>query len=186
MSADKRGWHQLLDGYPWFAGKGRFPLTAYSEFMPPPRLGRSPYGATDLLATPDPDPFAWHVSEFEEEYELRPGLEHLAQQVVGAMTRLGQGKPVYPIAGHQHANLTDNPYWPAELVEAGQLAHERYVILLPLALSRTQDDTGRLRWTLFGGSEQGPERAFWKGFYSAPNRERNQQESRRFILQLLN
>ena len=28
--------------------------------------------------------------------------------------------------------------------------------LLPLALSRTQDDKGRIRWTLFGGSEQGP------------------------------
>ena len=29
-------------------------------------------------------------------------------------------------------------------------------MLVPLALSRTQDDKGRVRWTLFGGSEQGP------------------------------
>ena len=51
---------------------------------------------------------------------------------------------------------------------AGRLPHERYVLLAPLALSKTQDDKGRVRWTLFGGSEQGPARAFWKGFWSRP------------------
>jgi hypothetical protein len=39
---------------------------------------------------------------------------------------------------------------------------------LPLALSRTQDDKGRVRWTLFGNSEQGPGKAFWKSFFTAP------------------
>src|SRR5262249_54874596 len=69
--------------------------------------------------------------------------------------------------------LKDNPYWPAELQEharAGKLAHERYVLLLSLALSRTQDDKGRVPWTLFGASEQGPALAFWKGCYTAPGR----------------
>jgi len=181
----KSGWEQLLDGYPWFAGEGRFPLPAYSEFMPPPRVGRSPYGAIDPLTFASQDPVGWRVSEIEEEYELRPGLEHVAQHVIGALVKLSQGVPVYLIAGHEGLNLKDNPYWPAELAHAGQLAHERYVVLLPLALSRTQDDMGRVRWTLFGSSEQGPERAFWKGFYSAPDQEWPERTSRSFILQLL-
>jgi hypothetical protein len=32
----------------------------------------------------------------------------------------------------------------------------------------TQEDKGHVRWTMFGGSEQGPSRGFWKSFYSAP------------------
>jgi len=35
--------------------------------------------------------------------------------------------------------------------------------MLGLALSRTQDDKGRVRWTLLGGSDEGPERSFWRG-----------------------
>ncbi len=181
----KPAWEQLLDGYPWFAGEGRFPLPAYSEFMPPPRLGRSSYGGLDPLTFVTQDPFGWRVSEIEEEYELRPGLEHVAQHVVGDLIKLSQGAPVYLISGHQGLNLKDNPYWPAELAQAGQLAHERHIVLVPLALSRTQDDMGRVRWTLFGGSEQGPERAFWKGFYAAPDQEWPERNSRSFILQLL-
>ena len=61
----------------------------------------------------------------------------------------------------------DNPYWPLRLAEkAGAIPHERFVFLSPLALSLTQDDKGRVRWTLFGGSEQGPERDFWKSFFT--------------------
>src|SRR5664279_5270014 len=185
MAANKLGWKQLLDGYPWFAGEGHFALPAYSEFMPPPRLGRSPYGAMDGLESGAADPLAWRVSEIEEEYELRPGFEQIAQHVVGALVRLGRGEPVHPIAGHQGMNLRDNPYWSPELAQTGALAHERYVVLLPLALARTQDDMGRVRWTVFGSSEQGPERAFWKGFYSAPNHEQPRSVSHRFILELL-
>ncbi len=61
-----RGWQKLLAGYPWFEGKGNFPITAYSEFMPPPRLGRKPYGSADDGLFPDGDPFGWCVSEYEE------------------------------------------------------------------------------------------------------------------------
>jgi hypothetical protein len=46
--------------------------------------------------------------------------------------------------------------------------NDRCVLLLPLALSRTQDDKGRVRWTLFGNSEQGPGKAFWRSFFTAP------------------
>ena len=57
----------------------------------------------------------------------------------------------------------------------GTLSHDHGVILMPLALSRTQDDKGRVRWTLFGVSEQGPAKAFWKSFTehaAAPGRQR--------------
>jgi len=185
-TANRNGWRKLLEGHPWFRGEGLFLLPAYSEFMPPPRLGRTPYGDVDATLFSEQDPYGWRVSEVEEEYELRPGLEHLARQIMEALVRLGQGLPEHHIAGHTGQNLVNNPYWPPELAaRAGQLAHERYVTFLPLALSRSQDDMGRVRWTFFGGSEQGPERAFWKGFYSAPGQELPERESLSFVLRLL-
>jgi hypothetical protein len=33
------GWPKLVDGYPWFVGEGRYPIPAYSEFMPAPCVG---------------------------------------------------------------------------------------------------------------------------------------------------
>src|SRR5262249_682593 len=63
--------------------------------------------------------------------------------------------------------------------------HERYVVLLPLALSQTQDDKGRVRWTLFGASEQGPAKAFWRSFFNAPRRELSASVGRSFIQNLL-
>ncbi len=182
---DQLTWNHLLDGYPRLTDEGNYPLPAYSEFMPPPQLGQSPYGTLDRLMIESEGHFTWPVSEIEQEYELRPGLEHIAQHVIQHLIRLGEGEHVHPIVGHQHLNLKDNPYWPPELASAGLLPHERFVILLPLALSRTQDDMGRVRWTLFGGSEQGPERAFWKGFYTSPDQEWPIDDSHAFIRRLL-
>lgn len=182
------GWPALLDGFPWFTGEGNFRLLAYSEFMPPPRLGRGPFPDSQLdpLLVPTDDPFGWRVSELEEEYELRPGLQWLAEKVLDQLRRLGRGEPAPLVAGHGGRNLVGNPYWPAELQQhAGRLDHERYVLLLPLALSRTQDDKGRIRWTFFGGSEQGPEKAFWKSFLESPEHERAARDSRAVIADLL-
>ncbi len=182
-----RGWEILLDGYPWFSQPGQFPLPAYSEFMPPPRLGRRPYDAAadELLYSKD-DPYGWNISEIEEEYELQPGLETITRQLMSQVVELGRGQPARHIGGYQGRNLKDNPYWPEELGRcAGHLDHERYVTLLPLALSRTQDDSGRVRWTLFGSSEQGPERAFWKSFYRAPGEELPEKESIALLARLL-
>lgn len=148
------GWPTLLSDRPWFGGEGRYPIPAYSEFMPPPHVGCSPLGEPDRTLFCDDDPYGWAISEIEEEYELRPGLEDVAQHIMAHLVNLGTGRPEYHIAGHGGLNLADNPCWPVELAEAaGRLDHERYVLLLPLALSRTQDDKGRVRWTLFGGSE---------------------------------
>lgn len=163
-------WEQLLDGQPWFRGDGRFLLPAYSEFMPPPRFGPSPYGAINPSPQPDGDPHGWVVSEYEEAFELRPGLQAIAAQLVhGSLAALAQGRRTHGISQYK---LTENPYWPPILAErTGKVPHERFVTLMPLALSRTQDEKGRIRWTLFGGSHEGPARAFWRSFYEAPARE---------------
>jgi len=178
------GWKRLLAGAPWFHGPGKFPIVAYSEFMPPPRLGRKPYGIENLILFHNDDSAGWHVTEYEEAFELRPGLRHLAGEFLTVMEHLGNGRPGHGIS---KAKLDGNPYWPPELAQhAGKLPHERYVIIAPLALSRTQDDKGRVRWTLFGGSEQGPEKAFWQGFFSAPGRDIPEAEALDFLRRLLN
>jgi hypothetical protein len=164
-----KGWKRLLPAATAFRGAGAYPIEAYSEFIPPPLFGPKPYGTSGVNPFPDDDPFGWNVTEYEEAFELQPGMAAIAHRVVGALTRLGAGDKKHGIAG---AVLEDNPYWPPELAEAaGKLPRERYVVLLPLALSRTQDDKGRVRWTFFGGSEQGPERAFWKGCFEYVNLE---------------
>jgi hypothetical protein len=56
---------------------------------------------------------------------------------------------------------------------------------MPLALSRTQDALGRIRWTLFGASEHGPARAFWRSFFAAGGRERPAEEALAFLRRLL-
>jgi hypothetical protein len=177
------GWKSLLAGAPGFRGKGNYPIAAYSEFLPPPRLGPKPYGTTGPNPFTADDPWGWHVSEYEETLELRPGLENVARQLLGALSHLGMGRSTHGIA---RAKLEGNVYWPPELAAAaGRLAHERYVVLLPLALARTQDDKGRVRWTLFGGSEQGPARAFWKSFLTAPRHQVPAEQALDFLRGLL-
>ncbi len=165
--SDTIGWKALLAGF-GEPGPEPFPLPAYSEFMPPPRLGRKPYGepAVDLFA--EDDPWGWRVSEAEQAWELSPGLDQVAVELYASLLRLAQGLDEHLIRGHGGRNLAGNPFWPPELAAAaGRLAQERFVSLLPLALSRTQDDKGRVRWTLLGSSELGPERAFWRSFAAA-------------------
>jgi hypothetical protein len=166
------GWKKLLKGYPWFSCKGCYPITAYSEFMPSPQLGCKPYGKPDFRVLSENDPFGWNITEMEEEYEIKPGISHIGQQIMNNIIKLGKGLPQDFISGHNGENLKNNPYWPPELAaHAGSLFHERFVTLLPLMLSRTQDDKGRVIWTFFGNSIHDPEQAFWKSFFSGPGTE---------------
>lgn len=176
------GWKKLTAGAAWFRKPGRYPIPAYSEFMPPPRVGCKAYGRVDPLLFSADDPWGWHVTEYEEAFELQPGLSHLATLLLHVLRRLGRCEPAEGIA---HNKLVGNPYWPEELQAGGAPAAERYLLLSPLALSRTQDDKGRVRWTLFGGSELGPERAFWRSFFQNPKQEAAADTGLGFFRQLL-
>lgn len=176
------GWNQLLAGAEALRAPGKYPIEAYSEFMPPPRLGVKAYGGTDAQLGDPGDPWGWHVTEYEEAFELQPGLALLAEELLHVLHHLGRHEPAHGIA---EAKLADNPYWPAELRNGGAPKHERYVLLMPLALSRTQDDKGRVRWTLFGASEQGPARGFWRSFFRSPKEELPHHGGPDFIRRLL-
>ncbi|HZX62420.1 MAG TPA: hypothetical protein VFE66_04325, partial [Bacteroidales bacterium] len=170
---NNHGWLEFLKGFPLYKGENNYPLRAYSEYMPPPDTGISPYtGEADSRVFENRDPYGWKISEFEEEYQLRPGLEDTGKQILDHIVQMGGGKFPAHLAGHKQKNLIHNLFWPKKLtMHPGLLKHERYVSLLPLALSKTKDDKGRVRWTFFGASEQGPEKAFWKSFYEAPGKE---------------
>ena len=167
------GWFEFLKDFPWFEGENKYPLRAYSEYMPPPRTGINPLtGEVDSRFLENKDPYGWKVSEFEEEYQLRPGLEDTGKQILEHIVQMRSGKFPSHLAGHKQKNLINNIFWPEELItHSGLPEKERFVSLLPLALSKTKDEKGRVRWTFFGASEQGPEKAFWKSFYSAPGKE---------------
>jgi hypothetical protein len=93
----------------------------------------------------------------------------LARQIMRALTTVARGKRAPGVA---HEGLRDNRYWSADLTKyLATLDHERFITLMPLALSRTQDDKGYVHWGFFGGSEQGPSRGFWKSFADGPGRE---------------
>jgi hypothetical protein len=178
-----KGWKQLVSGPAWYQGEGKYPIVAYSEFMPPPRVGWKPYGKFKTLILSDDDPWGWHIREHEEAFELRPGLQMLAENILTMLIYLGEGTPHHAIA---RKKLDDNEYWPPELAEhAGKLKHERYVVLMPLAFSRSQDDKGRTPWTLFGASEQGPARGFWKSFFTDPDTEVPEEQGLAFFRRLL-
>src|SRR5262249_43835176 len=153
-----------------YIGEGKYRIDAYSEFMPAPRLAWKPYGAQPIdpeIFSAD-DPWGWHVPEINEALELQPGWQVIGKQIMDKLHPLRDNDPK---TGLPKLHLKENPFWPDELAEETELPQERCVILLPLALSRTLDDKGRVRWTLFGASEQGPSKAFWKSFYTAPRQE---------------
>jgi hypothetical protein len=180
------GWQKMLESYPWFNCDECYPITAYSEFMPSPLVGRKPLGEIDRVLFSDDDPFGWHITEIEEEYELRPGIEHAGHQIMNNLIKLGKGLTEHYIHGHGGENLKDNPFWPPEIAsKAGKLFHERFVALLPLMLSRTQDDKGRIIWALFGNSIHDPETTFWKNFYTSPGVEISTDESVSFFTRIL-
>ncbi|HTY62614.1 MAG TPA: M28 family peptidase [Acidobacteriota bacterium] len=178
-----QGWMRLVAEAKSVRGNGKYRIPAYSEFMPAPRLLCKPYGEIVATTFAEDDPWGWPISEYEEAFELRPGLEHLAREILDSLYKLGEGQSTHGIS---RKKLENNPYWPAELADsAGTLKHERYLVILPLALSRTQDDHGRVRWTLIGGSEQGPARTFWNSFFSQPNRELPEESGLDFFRRIL-
>jgi hypothetical protein len=178
-----QGWHKLLTDVPRYGKANPYRIPAYSEMMPAPLIGWRPYGTNHPTPRSPDNPHAWLVSEREQVFELGPGLQHIAGQVLAALKRLDREQPAQ---GINREILHGNIYWSEELAGLpGAIPHERYVTFLPLAFSKTQDDKARVRWTFFGGSEQGPDRAFWKSFYSAPGQERRPEYAVDFVRRLL-
>ncbi len=138
-----------------FRGPGRFPIRAYSEFLPPPWVGVKPTGDVDPSCRLGADD-RWSVSEYEEHEELRPGLGRVGRHVMLELGKL--------VRGERHAFsrtlLEENPAWSKLLLGKTR----ELTLVLPLALSRTQDDKGNRRWTLFGTSHEGPARPYWRSF----------------------
>jgi hypothetical protein len=176
-------WSKLVPPSEALHADGRWPIAAYSEFMPGPPVGWKPYRGRDPLLLPPTDDDGFPVAEHEEALQLRPGLTRIAQHLCGVLRKLVDGQHAL-----SKALLADNPYWPANLAERAReraLAHPRHLVLLPLALSRTLDDKGRVRWTLFGSSEQGPSRPFWTGFHLGPDAELPEPEGRALLANLV-
>ena len=139
-----------------FVGAGKFPLRAYSEFMPPPYVGLKPY-APDLHSAAATcaisDENALDIDEYEQAHDLEPGLAWIAAYLVHEVGKLTRGEP----HGFSRTALDGNPAWPPELAaaaRAGRLTDDPVIVIQTLALSRTLDDKGNERWTLFGGSDE--------------------------------
>lgn len=152
-----------------------FELRAYSEFMPPFHLGVKPYGEPDPLPKIPGDEYGLTIAEVDEHRLLAPALEKIAAHIVRELIELANRVPTMM----SKTLLKNNPAWPAELAARPRaLLEDPHVLMLPVALSQTQDDKGLARWTLFGASHQGAERAFWLSFFETPNVERKDAEER--------
>jgi hypothetical protein len=163
-------WEQIeAEARDAFRGVGRFPLRAYSEFMPPPYVGIKPYApsraqAATTFAVSSGD--ALDIDEYEQAHDIEPGLDRVANHLLSELGKLLGGHP----RALSRTLLQGNPAWPAEIADAalaGKLAHDPLIVICPLALSRTQDDKGNDRWTLFGASHDGPAAPFWHGLDEA-------------------
>jgi hypothetical protein len=175
------GWKRLLEGWPWFRAKGAYPLCTYPEFLPPVRLFRKPYGSWDPVRLDEGDPWGWPVTEYEEALTIRPGLRDVARRIIDKLVRFARGDASEEDSAAY--DLSDNPYWTKGMRIIPK--HERFVLLLPLALSQTHDDKARVTWTVYGASEQGPARSFWTSFFAAPGVERHEAEGLDFFRRLL-
>jgi len=82
-----RGWQSLLPDANHFRGENNFPIPAYSEFMPPPRLGLHPYGGRTSSLFDEEDPWGWPISEYEQAFELQPGMKNIARRAVKPESR---------------------------------------------------------------------------------------------------
>jgi len=92
------GWPQLFGDWSWARGEGRFPIAAYSEYMPPPRVGQKPYGLWEIESPfVRDDLWGWQIPAHEQEQELTPGLADIGRQLIDAMVALATGRGTHRI-----------------------------------------------------------------------------------------
>ena len=164
--SDAIGWMALLAGY-GEPGAVAFPIPAYSEFMPPPRLGRKPDGSPTSTVRPG-RPVGVACIRGGAGVGARAWPRAHRPRVVRLVARPRQRARGSTSCAATAAATSRAIRTGRRSSRQRRPARARTLrALLPLALSRTQDDKGRVRWTLFGVSEQGPARAFWRSFYTA-------------------
>lgn len=165
----RRAWAQIVaEASEAFRGPGRFVVRAYSELMPAPYVGLKPYdpAGSSAEATFAVVDGAVEIDEYEQAHDLEPGLVRVAERLLDEIGKLARGEA----HALSHTLLAGNPAWPDELAAAaaaGRLPADPLVLIAPLALSRTQDDKGNDRWTLFGASHLGAGEPFWRSVDAA-------------------
>src|SRR5262249_8651986 len=115
----KGGWRELIKNWNWTRGEGRYPIAAYSEFMPAPWIGEKPYGARPLPQVfSDDEPASWRISEREQTQELAPGFASIGKQIIETLVALSAGTGPHKLG---RAHLEGNPYWPSGLRDAPKM-----------------------------------------------------------------
>src|SRR5262249_55190520 len=102
----RAGWSKLIPPPGDFQGSDAFRIDAYSEYVPPPRVGWKPYGPVPVnqyVFSAD-DAFGWQVHEFDEALELQPGLHQIARQLLTQLKRLQDGNPDTDLPRHLSRN----------------------------------------------------------------------------------
>ena len=166
MVPDRRG-----SGRQPFSATGRFPVPAYSEFMPPPFVGIKPFTAPAMPAAPRTPPACATSTASPSTSTSRSTSWGLAWPRSRATWCLSWAS--WPRARPTSSPAlcsTDNLAWPESLAaaaRAGRYPQRPFFVMQPLALSRTQDDKGNVRWTLFGASHEPASAVFWRGFAEA-------------------
>ena len=112
------------------------------------------------------DPRALDIDEYEQAHDLEPGLDRIAAQLVDELGKLVRGEP-HALSQHAARRQSGVARGARRRGAAGASSRTiRSSLIAPLALSRSQDDKGNDRWTLFGASHDGGA-ACWRGFDEA-------------------
>ena len=88
---DTTGWKSILAAV---AQRDSFPIPAYSEFMPAPRLGPRPLGEWETASFDPADPWGLQISEAETAWGSSPASST-------SPTRCSAPSPVWP-PGSRH------------------------------------------------------------------------------------
>jgi hypothetical protein len=100
-----------------FKQYSQYPLMAYSEFMPPIHFTcPAQDGKTKGFFQKD-TPLEFPITGYEEAFEVHPGLENIAHQILHALSHLAKGETAEGLARNK---LINNPYWPDELAQQAQ------------------------------------------------------------------
>ena len=149
-----QGWKQLLAGASNDSRRGPLSDRRLFRVHAAAAVGLQALRLRRQAVVRDDDPWGWHVTEYEEAFELAagPGLAGPAKSSACCGTWAAASRRTA-----SSADKLDGQSLLARRTGQSRRAVERALRRAAAAGPvRTQDDKGRVRWTLFGGSEQGP------------------------------